>query len=642
MYGKGIPVIVFDRDIVGDTYTARIVVDNEELGRSAAHYALHLLGSSVRAIEVYGLEGSTPAQGRHAGFAKELAAGGGRLVASASGDWNKEDAVCVADSLLAAYPDVNLIYAHNDRMAIGASEAAVRRGVRGSVKIIGIDAVPDIGIRAVADSVIDATFLYPTEGHRLIQTALAILKGEPFRREVLLPVSSAVDLTNADILLLQDETLKQETAKIRDLKERIDVYWTRYRAQRALSWASVSIIVLLLGWGLLLFRSYRQHARWRRTLTRQNRLLEEERDKQRVLNERLQEATREKLAFFTNVSHDLRTPLTLIAEPVSQMAGAGNLTERQHVLIRMADKNVRILRRLINQILDFRKYENGKLDLRLTETDFGRTVREWVESFHTLARKRDIKLSVEIPAPEESLRLALDTEKMERVFFNLLSNAFKHTPAVGIVSVLLLASTHIKEESVDKASGFGECLRMLGRPFIFLCFLGIMCHVGIDVGTNTTAPKIIMERLGLPLVEAGFATSVYFIFRTAGCFLGAFILRFVSPKLFFAVSTLMILAGMAILFTGDTLTLLYAGIGLTGFGNSNIFSIAFSQALLHAPREKNEVSGLMIMGLFGGTVFPLAMGYTADAVGGQAGAVAVMTAGVLYLLYYMTKIRKTS
>lgn len=214
--------------------------------------------------------------------------------------------------------------------------------------------------------------------------------------------------------------------------------------------------------------------------------------------------------------------------------------------------------------------------------------------------------------------------------------------AVGIVSVLLLASTHIKEESVDKASGFGECLRMLGRPFIFLCFLGIMCHVGIDVGTNTTAPKIIMERLGLPLVEAGFATSVYFIFRTAGCFLGAFILRFVSPKLFFAVSTLMILAGMAILFTGDTLMLLYAGIGLTGFGNSNIFSIAFSQALLHAPREKNEVSGLMIMGLFGGTVFPLAMGYTADAVGGQAGAVAVMTAGALYLLYYMTKIRKTS
>ncbi len=435
VYGRGVPVIVFDRNIVGDTYTARIGVDNEEMGRSAAHYALHMTGGGARAIEISGLEGSTPAEGRHAGFAKEFAAGGGRLLASAAGNWNKEEAIPVADSLLTAYPDVNLIYAHNDRMAIGASEVAVRHGMRDRVKIIGIDAAPDIGIRAVADSVIDATFLYPTEGHRLIQTALAILKGEPFRREVLLPVSSAVDLTNADILLLQDETLKQETDKIRDLKDRIDVYWTRYRTQKALSYASVSIIVLLLGVGLLLFRTYRQHARYQKTLTRQNKLLEEERNKQRTLNERLQAATQEKLAFFTNISHDLRTPLTLIAEPVSQMTEADNLTERQHVLIKMADKNVRILRRLINQILDFRKYENGKLDLRLTETDFGRAVREWTESFHTLARKRDIKLVLETPAPEETPRLAMDTEKMERVFFNLLSNAFKYTPAGGKITV---------------------------------------------------------------------------------------------------------------------------------------------------------------------------------------------------------------
>lgn len=211
---------------------------------------------------------------------------------------------------------------------------------------------------------------------------------------------------------------------------------------------------------------------------------------------------------------------------------------------------------------------------------------------------------------------------------------------VGFLSLSLLAATPIKEEAADKASGIGDCLKLLGRPFVFLCFMGIMCHVGIDVGTNTTAPKIIMERLGLPLEEAGYATSVYFIFRTLGCFLGAFILRFVAPKIFFAVSTWMLLAGMGILFTCDTLLPLYAGIGLIGFGNSNIFSIVFSQALLHAPHEKNEVSGLMIMGLFGGTVFPLAMGYAADAAGRQAGAVAVMTLGVLYLLYYTLKIKK--
>ncbi len=210
---------------------------------------------------------------------------------------------------------------------------------------------------------------------------------------------------------------------------------------------------------------------------------------------------------------------------------------------------------------------------------------------------------------------------------------------VGFLSISLLAATPIDVEKPDKATGIGECLRMLGKPFIFLCFLGIVCHVGIDVGTNTTAPKIIMERLGLPLEEAGFATSVYFIFRTAGCFLGAFILRTMSPKLFFAVSVAMMLAGMVILFVCDTLAPLYVGIGLIGFGNSNIFSVVFSQALMYTPNERNEVSGLMIMGLFGGTVFPLAMGYAADAIG-QAGAVAVMTVGVIYLMYYTLKIRK--
>ena len=209
---------------------------------------------------------------------------------------------------------------------------------------------------------------------------------------------------------------------------------------------------------------------------------------------------------------------------------------------------------------------------------------------------------------------------------------------ICFLAISLLAATPIDEDKPDKASSIGNCLKLLGRPFILLCFIGIMCHVGIDVGTNTTAPKIIIERLGLPLEEAGFATSIDFIFRTIGCFLGAFILRTISPKLFFAISVLMMLAGMCILFICNTLTPLYIGIGLIGFGNSNIFSIVFSQALVYAPQEKNEVSGLMIMGLFGGTVFPLAMGYAADAIG-QIGAVAVMTVGVVYLLYYTLKIK---
>ena len=212
---------------------------------------------------------------------------------------------------------------------------------------------------------------------------------------------------------------------------------------------------------------------------------------------------------------------------------------------------------------------------------------------------------------------------------------------ICIISVAALGATPIREERPDKASGVMECIRLLGRPFVLLCFLGIMCHVGIDVGTNTTAPKIIMERLGLPLEDAGFATSVYFIFRTAGCFLGAFILRAMSPRLFFAISVCMMLLAMGMLFVADTLTSIYIALGLIGFGNSNIFSIIFSQALIYAPSERNEVSGLMIMGLFGGTIFPLAMGFAADAAG-QAGAVAVMTVGVAYLLYYTLKIKKTA
>ena len=210
---------------------------------------------------------------------------------------------------------------------------------------------------------------------------------------------------------------------------------------------------------------------------------------------------------------------------------------------------------------------------------------------------------------------------------------------VSLVSIVTLAATPIKEARPDKASGVMECIRLLGRPFITLCFFGIICHVGIDVGTNTIAPKILMERLGLTLAEAGFATSVYFIFRTIGCFAGGFLLRSISSRIFFGISAVMMLAGMVLMAWGQSMTVLYIGIGLVGFGNSNIFPIVFAQALTYAPTERNEVSGLMIMGLFGGTIFPLLMGYASDAFGAQIAAVAVMTVGVIYLLYYTTKVK---
>lgn len=443
VYHKGIPVIVFDRDVDGTEYTAHIGTDNEGIGSAAGRYALHLLAprtSSPRAIELYGLRGSTPAAGRHTGFTREFTDGGGVIVATGYADWNQSDAERVADSLLTLYPDIDLIFAHNDRMAIGASNVARRKGLR-DIRIIGIDAAPEIGIKAVADSVIDATFLYPTEGHRLVKTALAILKGEPYEKETVLPASSAVDLSNADILLLQNQSLLQETAKMKELKTRIDDYWSKHSAQTSLFYASMVILVLVFFSLFLLLRAFWQRKRHQQALMEQNRLLEEQSheqkrlaETQKELNIQLQEAIQSKLAFYTNVSHDLRTPLTLIAEPLAQLSEASNLTPRQKNLLRLADKNTKILARLINQILDFRKFENGKLSLNLTEVDFKEAAAEWLDSFAEVARRRDIKLTLDAPERGD-IHLAIDSEKMERIFFNLISNAIKYTPDNGSIRV---------------------------------------------------------------------------------------------------------------------------------------------------------------------------------------------------------------
>ena len=211
--------------------------------------------------------------------------------------------------------------------------------------------------------------------------------------------------------------------------------------------------------------------------------------------------------------------------------------------------------------------------------------------------------------------------------------------AIGILSVLALNATRLEHESPSASVSLANCLRLLGRPSILLCFLGIMCHVGIDVGTNTVAPKILMERLGLSLNEAAFATMLYFIFRTAGCLTGSILLRRTSSRSLLGLSALMMLVAMGILALSHQAMLLYIAIALVGLGNSNVFPIIFAEALGREPEHKNEVSGLMIMGVFGGTVFPLLMGYASDWMG-QTGAVLVKLLGVLYLLFLTTRLKK--
>jgi fucose permease len=214
---------------------------------------------------------------------------------------------------------------------------------------------------------------------------------------------------------------------------------------------------------------------------------------------------------------------------------------------------------------------------------------------------------------------------------------------VGVLSAILLWVTPISEELKAKSeksviTEFTDCFKLLGKPIVLLSFLGIMCHVGIDVGTNTTAPKLLIERVGMTLNEAAFATSLYFIFRTIGALTGSFFLRILKTRWFFIISVILMAASMALMFGSQTKTMLYIAIALVGYGNSNIFSMAFSEALLSVPDKQNEVSGLMIMGLFGGTIFPLVMGFMSDAMG-QAGAVAVMAIGVIYLFTYIPQVK---
>lgn len=462
VYSRGIPVIIFDRSIESNSFTAFQGADNVGLGHAAARYTNSVRGSDARVIELCGLEGSTPAIGRNVGFRNYAdSTGTVKVLVRAFANWNYDDAAIAVDSLLDLYPDANTIYAHNDRMAIAAADVARKKGR--DLTVIGIDGAPEIGIKAVIDSVIDATFIYPSEGERLIETALKILNHQPFDTIVRLPLTSAVDLTNADILLAQNNAMQNEFNKIKVLKARVDSYLSVKSTQETLLYAVVVILILLFGFVFLLLRFFWQSKLNRQILIENNRLLEEQRDSLETHNRELNEATQSKLAFFTNVSHDLRTPLTLISEPVQQLAGAENLTPQQSVLMQIANKNVRILTRLINQILDFRKYENDRLTFIPTEVNIVEVIGEWVESFRALARKRDIKLVVNA-SDMKVTSLALDVEKIERVVFNLLSNAFKYTPSNGTIS---LECSSNDERLILKVTDTGTGISEEDLPNIF-------------------------------------------------------------------------------------------------------------------------------------------------------------------------------
>lgn len=433
-YDKGIPVLTFDRRINGNSYTAHIEVDNEAIGKAAGEYALSLFPEGADIVELQGNPTMTPTAGRHAGFTGAIGRHSGmHMIESRFAYWNPDSVTVIMEHIARDNPDIDLVYAHSDAMAIRAAEILDRHGLK-KVKIIGIDGAPQGGIKAVADSVIEATFLYPTYGYRLIRTALAILEGKPFSRETILPATAAVDRRNAGIMLQQNEAQREETEKILLLKGKLDQFLGRYSTQRSLLVASAAIVVLLFIGLFLFFSSLRTNKRHSRELEEKNRQLEEERDKQKELYSRLDEATQSKLTFFTNVLHDLRTPLTLIEEPSAQVAAQPYLTPRDKTLMEIVSKNAKILRRLIDQILDFRKYESGKLDLDLAEISIYPVISDWTAAFAEVARRRDLKIVRNIP-DDSNITVAVDACKLERVFFNLLSNAVKYTPDNGTITV---------------------------------------------------------------------------------------------------------------------------------------------------------------------------------------------------------------
>lgn len=443
VYDAGIPVILVDRKINSEKYTAYVGADNYEIGRRAGEYIADRLKGKGRVIEIAGLKGSTPAVERHRGMVEALkAAPDVQVIASVEAGWFQQKAGEVMDSLLDVYPQVDLVFAQNDRMAIGAYEKARQKKRAGQIAFVGVDAVTD-GVESVSGGRLDATFIYPTGGDKVMQVAMAILRGEPYQRENILS-TALVNRANARVMQMQMKHILTLDQKIELLNRQLDDYFLRYSAQKMFLYACVVILVLAGFLFFFLVRAFWVKNRLNTELSSQKQQLEQQRDQlqaQRdqliVLSRQLEEATHAKLAFFTSVSHDFRTPLTLIADPINQLLEEKHLGERERNMLEIVRKNVAVLLRLITQILDFQKYEHGKLALRLSEFNALECIKDWTEAFHTLAFRKHIQFEVKAEGDVAQYVMVADAEKIERITYNLLSNAFKFTPEKGEIKVVL-------------------------------------------------------------------------------------------------------------------------------------------------------------------------------------------------------------
>ena len=438
-YDAGIPVILFDRKIDSPKYTAFIGADNVEVGRIMGQFIADYLGGKGKVVEIQGLEGSSPADDRHRGFKEALDGYPGiSLLASPYGGWLQENAFDAMRAVMADGIRPDAVFGQNDRMALGARDAL---GHPEDISFFGVDALPDAGLQDVIDGVLTASYLYPTRGDLVMDLAMRILRGDPFERETLLE-SALVDSHNAGMLKMQEEEVAKQRAMVQDLSGKLDTFLLQYNTQRIIMWMVIAFAILLV---LIAGQAYWGYTNSRRLNAE---LME--------LSRQLEENTRAKLDFFTNVSHDLRTPLSLVAGPLEHVL-EGPLQDDQKQTLMLARRNVDILRRLVNNILDFRKIESGNMPLTLYRFDLPSAVKEWMSGFDGISRtiRYDGTGSLEVEA---------DMRLLECILFNLLGNSIKHTSPEGEITV------SVQQEGADailSVKDNGEGIPREKLPYIF-------------------------------------------------------------------------------------------------------------------------------------------------------------------------------
>ena len=426
-YQQGIPVILVDRKIATESYTAYVGANNYQIGKEAGLYAIGVLKGKGNIAEVRGTKGSTSDAERHKGFVDALKnAPEVQIVAETWGNFLQADAKTQMQQLFQEHPHIDLVFAMNDPMAAGTHEAAMQ--FNGKIPfIIGVDALQQVGIQNIENNVQDASFIYPTGGEKVIELAMKILHKQPFERENILN-TTVVDKSNVRILQLQTEQIAEKQAKIENINNQLSESLIQHTNQRMLLYLSITAIVLITVFLLMAIRAYRAKSKTNSELKRQKEQLE-------IVSKQLEEATQAKLLFFTNISHEFKTPLSLILGPVQTLLAHNSLPKEEQDLLFLIKKNSNRLLHLISEVIEFRSYENNKMQMYFTKGNLKSFLNE-LNSFFT-DRIKQKKLNFQFVAEDTSFEMAFDKEKVEKIYFNLLSNALKFTPQEGSINVSL-------------------------------------------------------------------------------------------------------------------------------------------------------------------------------------------------------------